>query len=101
MIWYALAMSLTTKPWSGKDGQRVMYGAPRPAASMRRRFRSALIGLVLAAFFIFGAVFIGVAARNSETRLSTLLSSRSPMCVMAQMNARRDWVQRTVDYCAM
>jgi hypothetical protein len=101
MIWYALAMSLTTRAWSGKDGLRVTYRAPRRAASMRRRFSSALIGLVLAAFFIFGAGFIGVAARNSATRLSTLPSSRSPMCVMAQMSARRDWVQRTGDYCAM
>jgi hypothetical protein len=101
MIWYALAGSLTIRAWSEKNGLCVIYRAPLPAASRRRRLCSALIVLVLAASFIFGVGFIGVAARNGATRLSTLPSSRSPMCVMAQINARRDWTQRTVDYCAM
>jgi hypothetical protein len=102
MIWYAFIVSLVPRtPNGGRRLLAVYRAAPPVKPSIVRRFRFPRLALVLAASGILGICCIGLAAHTRETRLSMGTSSRSPMCVMAQMSARPGWAHRPADYCAM
>ena len=102
MIWYAFAISLNLWASSGGHAPCAVYSEAPPAKpSGIRRFRFALVLLFLATSGILGVGFIGLAGHIGETQMSAHASSRSPMCVMAQLSARRDWARTPFDYCAM
>ena len=102
MIWYAFAISLNTRASSAGHAPCTVYREAPPAAPTSiRRFRFALVLLCLATSGILGVAFVGLAGRIGETQMSAHTSSRSPLCVIAQMRAGPDWAHKSPDYCAM
>jgi len=102
MIWYAIAISLNPRAPTGGHAPCAVYREAPPAKPSRiRRFRLALVLLSLATAGILGVGFIGLAGHIGETRMSAHTSSRSPLCVIAQMRAEHAWAHKSPDYCAM
>jgi hypothetical protein len=103
MIWYAFANSSTFRASRAKSSGRwgIHHDALRPKSPGIHRVRCSQIALVLAIACILGIACMVLAAHIDETSRSARLASRSPICIIAQMGARRDRIPTAVDDCAM